>query len=294
MKQPFFSIIIATYNRASFIGTAIESIINQSFDDWELIVIDDGSSDNTKNVINFYLKDSRINYFFQNNQERSVARNNGITHAKGKYLCFLDSDDYFLPNHLSCFYYAIKNTESVNTVFVTNRYIENNGIKKKFKHPHITYDNLTASLINYSITYSPPIQSICIHHSAFSKIKFKDDWLPYCECYQFSYDLLKAGYTYNFLNTYSLVMVNHDNNTTVFSKEFLIKRLEYISYYASKLDIQKNTTIKTAKINLLINIAQFERSIYKKLTFLIKIIQIDFLCFRKRAIWVLMKNILIK
>ena len=88
-----FSIILPTFNRSVLITKAIESVINQTYTNWELIIIDDGSTDNTKSVLENYLSDSRIKYFFQENQERSVARNNGIKRAKGDYICFLDSDD---------------------------------------------------------------------------------------------------------------------------------------------------------------------------------------------------------
>lgn len=95
-----FSIIIPTYNREKLIGLAINSVINQTFIDWELIIIDDGSTDKTKEVVKPYLKDKRVKYFFQKNAERSSARNNGILKSQGKYICFLDSDDKFLTNHL--------------------------------------------------------------------------------------------------------------------------------------------------------------------------------------------------
>ncbi|MBR4690273.1 MAG: glycosyltransferase family 2 protein [Bacteroidales bacterium] len=94
-----FSIIIPTYNRAAFLPKAIESVLNQTYTDWELIIVDDGSTDNTREVVSQY-NDGRITYIYQQNAERSVARNNGIAHAKGDYVCFLDSDNVMLPNRL--------------------------------------------------------------------------------------------------------------------------------------------------------------------------------------------------
>ena len=94
-----FSIIIPTYNRADFLPKAIESVLAQTYTNWELIVVDDGSTDNTREVISKY-SDERITYIYQENSERSAARNNGIEHAKGEYVCFLDSDNYMLPNRL--------------------------------------------------------------------------------------------------------------------------------------------------------------------------------------------------
>ena len=89
-----FSIILPTYNRAAIIQDSIKSVIEQTYQDWELIVVDDGSTDNTEDCIkNLMLKENRIKYIYQHNQERSQARNNGIKTAKYKWICFLDSDD---------------------------------------------------------------------------------------------------------------------------------------------------------------------------------------------------------
>jgi len=112
-----FSIIIPTYNREKLIGFAINSVIEQEFTDWELIIIDDGSTDSTKEVIEPYLKDERVKYIFQKNAERSTARNNGILKSKGQYICFLDSDDTFLNNHLLTFHEFIKNTENIGFIY---------------------------------------------------------------------------------------------------------------------------------------------------------------------------------
>ena len=100
INMPFFSIIIPTYNRAHVIMRPIDSVLRQTFEDWELIIVDDGSTDDTKSIIESY-HDNRIRYVWQENQERSAARNHGIALAKGEWICFLDSDDDYYPNHLA-------------------------------------------------------------------------------------------------------------------------------------------------------------------------------------------------
>ncbi len=105
MKIPFFSIIIPTYNRADMISKAIDSVIGQSFSDWELIIVDDGGSDHTRSVVDGF-KDHRIQYHWQENRGRSAARNIGLSMVRGKYIIFLDDDDWFLENHLQCLYDA--------------------------------------------------------------------------------------------------------------------------------------------------------------------------------------------
>ena len=96
-----FSVIIPTYNRANFIEQTILDIINQSYDNWELIIIDDGSTDNTKEVVSKFTHDKNIHYYFQENSERSIARNYGIKNAKGDFICFVDSDEKVHKDHLS-------------------------------------------------------------------------------------------------------------------------------------------------------------------------------------------------
>jgi len=98
----FFSIIIPTFNRGHVIGRAIESVIAQDFDDWEMIVIDDGSLDGTGDIVRQYSdRDNRISYHYSENQGAAAARNLGSSFSSGKYFTFLDSDDEYLPNHLS-------------------------------------------------------------------------------------------------------------------------------------------------------------------------------------------------
>lgn len=95
-----FSIIVPTYNSGRKIQQTIESVLNQNTGDWELIIINDGSLDNTESFILPFLKDSRIHYYSQDNFGVSHARNVGINKAKGQYIVFLDGDDLLDPNLL--------------------------------------------------------------------------------------------------------------------------------------------------------------------------------------------------
>ncbi len=97
---PQISVILPTYNRADIINRAINSVLGQSFEMWELIIIDDGSSDNTRLVVEKYLTDGRIKYFFQANQGVVAAINYGINKASSEIITFLGSDDWYKPDHL--------------------------------------------------------------------------------------------------------------------------------------------------------------------------------------------------
>jgi len=98
-NNPFFSVIIPTYNRANLIGETLASVFEQTFTDFEVLVIDDGSTDATKQVVDSFT-DERLKYIYQNNSERGAARNNGIKKSSGQYVTFLDSDDLFMHHHL--------------------------------------------------------------------------------------------------------------------------------------------------------------------------------------------------
>lgn len=99
--SPLISIVIPSYNQAKYIAYNLDSILAQTYSNFEVIFIDDGSKDNTAEILKSYTeKDSRIKYFYQNNSERAVARSHGISKANGKYICLVDSDDTWLPHKL--------------------------------------------------------------------------------------------------------------------------------------------------------------------------------------------------
>lgn len=93
------SVIIATYNRAEYIEEAIRSVLFQSYKDIEIIVVDDGSTDNTKKLLDFYIRMKGVRYIYQKNAGSVQARDNGIRNAKGKYIAILDSDDVWCDQY---------------------------------------------------------------------------------------------------------------------------------------------------------------------------------------------------
>lgn len=98
---PRVSIIIPTYNRADFLPESVGSVLAQTFRNFEILIVDDGSTDNTREILKSYLSDVRIKYFYQENQGQSVARNLALKHARGEFICFLDSDNAWFPEKLS-------------------------------------------------------------------------------------------------------------------------------------------------------------------------------------------------
>lgn len=100
MTSPLVSVIIPAYNQAAYISDAIQSVLDQTYTNWELIVVDDGSTDATADAV-ARVSDSRLRYVFQENRGLPGARNTGIRHSSGEYFAFLDADDTFRPGKLA-------------------------------------------------------------------------------------------------------------------------------------------------------------------------------------------------
>jgi glycosyltransferase involved in cell wall biosynthesis len=118
---PRVSIVIATYNRAALLPATIESILKQRFQDFELIVVDDGSADDTRGALAPY--ESRIRYVYQENRGPSAARNFGVRHAKAPWIAILDSDDLCAPSHLEALYGHVAARPDCAMVFANGAYV---------------------------------------------------------------------------------------------------------------------------------------------------------------------------
>lgn len=169
-KNILFSIIIATYNRAHIIGKAIESIINQTYNNWELIIVDDGSTDNTKEIVESY-SDNRISYFLKKNEERSIARNYGIDKSKGDYISFLDDDDYYLAEFLYVFNNKIASIGETASVLMCFEYHEKDSIKVK----NIMSGNLLKPPLRLLWTSQTSIRPFVFQRDVFRSERFKEE-----------------------------------------------------------------------------------------------------------------------
>lgn len=197
IKNPKISIITVTHNREAFIREAIDSILAQTFKDWELLVIDDASTDNTENIVNEYiLKDPRIKYF-KNEKNLGIARtrNKGLELALGEYIAPLDSDDKWLDNS--------KLQKQVEFLDINQDYAllgggiihidANSNNTKKVLFP--VYDSVIRNII---LQFNPFVQSTLLFRK-----KVALDLGGYSTSYMIcdDYDLwLKIGLKYKFTN----------------------------------------------------------------------------------------------
>lgn len=128
---PRLSVVIATYNRAPLLKIAIDSVLSQTYQDYELIVADDGSSDGTAELVSSYAERGvggaeRIRYFYQDNQGKSVALNKAVAQAKGEWVAFLDSDDYWLADKIERQFAAIEHFQGrCGACFTDGRFVNN-------------------------------------------------------------------------------------------------------------------------------------------------------------------------
>lgn len=118
------SIIMPTWNRSHYLAESIDSVVRQTYKDWELLVIDDGSTDSTPVLMDYFLKDKRIKYFPKKHEGIAKTRNYGINLASGEYIAVHDSDDFMLPNKLSK---SLKRLKKTGADFVYSSYFIADG-----------------------------------------------------------------------------------------------------------------------------------------------------------------------
>jgi glycosyltransferase involved in cell wall biosynthesis len=173
----FFSVIIPTYNRPERVLIALKSVLNQTFQDFEIVLINDGSTVGYKSVEDFVKHYPQINYILQTNQYLSAARNTGLKNAKGKFICFLDDDDEFLANHLQVLYDSIKQNKEEVALYHTRTFIRyEDGKLIKIEEAKKNYINEIDKILSDRF---PPI-AVCIHNEIANQIKF-DVSLKYAE-----------------------------------------------------------------------------------------------------------------
>ena len=177
-NAPLVSVIIPTFNRATMVGQAVESVLAQTFSDFELIVVDDGSTDETEKVLSGYL--DQILYLQQPNRGVSAARNRGIRRARGQLIAFLDSDDLWLPEKLfrqTRFFHHRPEALICQTEEIWIR----NGrrVNPKKRHQKLSGDIFVPSLELCLVSPS----AVMLRRLLFDEIGFFDEALPACEDY---------------------------------------------------------------------------------------------------------------
>jgi glycosyltransferase involved in cell wall biosynthesis len=146
--MPQVSVIIPTYNRSALVKEAVESVLTQTLGDLEVLVVDDGSTDDTRRVIET-IPDKRVRYFYKENGGVSSARNIGLKNATGEYIAFLDSDDLWEPDYLNAMISAIKKDEKYGAAYTTlHQHYADGHEKKKYREKHCVSGRITCNFFN--------------------------------------------------------------------------------------------------------------------------------------------------
>lgn len=210
------SIIIPLYNKGTAIVRCLDSIIQQSYSNWEILIIDDGSTDDSKNIIKQYLLDPRIFYFYQANGGVSSARNLGFEKSHGQWILYIDADDYLEPNALSKLYdIAIKYNAQIATGNYYQEYMHKKRPVCSGWREHLIRNNYRAW---YFASAIPRTGAAIFQRKILENCKFNIKYSKY-EDAEFLLNLLK-------------------NNRVVFTPQFV---LTYVRDYSvlSKLDVDE-------------------------------------------------------
>lgn len=188
---PAVSVVIATYNRAHLITETLDSVLGQSFRDFEVIVIDDGSTDHTREVLAPF--GSRVQYIYQSNRGPSAARNLGVRHARGSWISIQDSDDLSASNHLSVLHGYAHAHPKVGMVFANGAYLGGPEHKRNTIIPGPKSQSLAHRGVELHDIFDKSIvrlQAALISKAAYEKVGGHDESLRICMDLDLSFRLL--------------------------------------------------------------------------------------------------------
>lgn len=226
-----FSIIIPTYNRAHLLKNTIRTVVDQSYDHFELIVVDDGSTDHTEEVMKEIITEHghNISYIKQVNGERAAARNTGLKQAKGAYVLFFDSDDTLYTNHLEIVKKYIEENNQPEFLHVRYDVKNSNGdviregpVYHSFPNKELIFGNFL-SCNGVFIRRDIALANLFNEDRALSAMEDWELWLR-----------LACKYNLHYINTITSSIIDHDERSVVMTnKDALINRAEAIIKYVT-------------------------------------------------------------
>ena len=214
-ESPYFSIIIPSYNRAKFLLDTIAGVLCQDFTNFELLVIDDGSVDDTKEVVlGMQLTDNRLHYYYQQNSERAIARNKGAALSTGKFLIFLDSDDRFASStYLSILYEFIQKEKETVGLYFCGANIDYGDRVEKTKL--IESENLTQ--FDFFVKESIIPARVCLSREIMKHHSFDPDCIVVEDTVLWT--AIMQDYPVLYIPYYGVIYQIHDGNSVNISKQ---------------------------------------------------------------------------
>ena len=175
---PLFSVIIPTYNRTAKLVRAVESVLQQTCQDFDLWVIDDGSTDATQEALEPF--SGRLNYCYQANQGTCVARNTGIQNSNGRYIAFLDSDDHWLPDKLAVIEEAIQAHPEVGVFYSSVTNVDEDGRILWEVHAREVHGSAYIEMLkaDFMVLSSVVVKRECLKETGLfdAALKMSEDW----------------------------------------------------------------------------------------------------------------------
>lgn len=201
-EQPLVSVVIATYNMGQYLPEAVDSVLAQTWKNLELIVVDDGSEDDTEKRMEAYSKNSRVRYIKTKNQGQPKAKNRGLEEAQGQFIAFCDADDFWAPNKLN-YQLPYFSDPNVGVVYSEVSYIDESGNLIQKPQPYSRHSgDVTEYLIlkNFVPFGTAVIRRQCLDNNGKFDEKLPmgidwDLWLRYSIDWEFKY-IKERTYTY--------------------------------------------------------------------------------------------------
>jgi glycosyltransferase involved in cell wall biosynthesis len=291
-----FSIVVPTYNRANIVGKTIESLQRQQYSNYEILIVDDGSTDNLEAAVRPYLN-SQTFYLKKNNAERAAARNYGAVHAKGQYVNFFDSDDLAFTNHLSEAAEMIRSLKNPEWFHLGYSFASPEGILLKTAALH-TEDTLNAKMCKGNLL---SCNGVFVRKDILLQNKFNEDRaLSASEDYEL-WCRLSARYPLYYSNVVTSQVIEHDMRSVLqMNSEKLLVRLELlVKYLREDKEVRKYFGNSFRKIEAeaysygALHLAQPAFK-WKSIQYLLKTLYAYPLFIQKRRFYAILRNILIK
>jgi glycosyltransferase involved in cell wall biosynthesis len=297
MSKPFFSIIVPTYNRAHLITPTILSLQKQQYDQYEIIIVDDGSTDNTEEVVS-NIADARTLYYKKENAERAAARNFGGRMAKGDYLNFFDSDDLALENHLSEAAKMVAENKSPEWFHLGFAWATPEG--KIFRR----IDNFRGDTLNHLFMEGNPlgVAGVFLRKDIFDGLPFIEDRaLAASEDYEL-WVRMAARYPLPYTNTVTSLLVDHeDRSVRTMQADKLITRLNSLVHYLGKDPAVREKfkkrfhyLVAEADFYIALHLAPFKRFKANSIRYLFKAIGNDPFVLGKRRMLATLRDLVFK
>lgn len=294
----FFSVVIPTYNRANHIAAVIQSFLDQEFRDFEIIVVDDGSKDDTRERIAGAFNDDRITYYYKENGERGAARNYGAIRGSGKYVTFFDSDDVVYP------YYLSHAAEQLSRLNHPECYAQAFEFRTAIPSPYPARKNGQTNIVSANKELANnnflACNGVFIRKDLFDRFGFSDnrdlsgseDWFFWLQ--------LAANFNFYYSPVVCSCLINHEGRgelNVVASK--LIKRLDLLLELLKKdkeinkyKPSEKRTVLSSGYLFAALKLADFAKLKLKSVQYLLKAFILRPTVLSRKSVYVTAKKLL--